>query len=283
MFLGCHVSVAGGLNNAFERAENVGCEAFQIFTQNQRQWKSTILTQEQKDGFRIMRKNSAFSLVPLTAHASYLINLCAQEDEKLSRSRQALIEELQRCDTLGLEYLVLHPGSHGGKGETWGIETISQSIMSVFSVYKPKVRLLLETIAGQGTGVGFRFEELSTILTQVAQPNAMGVCVDTCHIFAAGYDIRSGWDSVLNQMDNAFGLDSIKVFHLNDSIKPLGSRRDRHAPIGQGMIGAKSFKILMQETLFRKIPGILEVPGGDDVFAENIKWLKSKRDLAYRL
>ncbi len=215
---------------------------------------------------------------PLISHASYLINLCAQDEEKLHRSRQALKEELQRCDALGVEYLVVHPGSHGGKGETWGVETIARSIRAVLGEYEPKTRLLLETIAGQGTGVGYRFEELGAILAKVDRPVQTGVCVDTCHIFAAGYDIRSDWEVVLKEMDHAFGLETIKVFHLNDSMKPFASRKDRHAPIGKGMIGEKSFEILMREPVFKKIPGILEVPGGDDVFAENIKWLKTKRE-----
>ncbi len=283
MLIGCHVSVAGGLPLAFNRARMLGCESFQIFTQNQRQRKSTRFSAEEIELFSDARRAAHYMNAPLVSHASYLINLCAQDENKLQRSRQALKEELQRCDALGVEYLVVHPGSHGGKGDAWGIETIIQSIQTVLREYEPKVRLLLETIAGQGTGVGYRFEELEAILRGIARPAETGLCVDTCHIFAAGYDIRSGWDFVLKEMDRTFGLDAIKVFHLNDSMKPFASRKDRHAPVGQGMIGEKSFEMLMQESVFKKIPGILEVPGGDDVFAENIKWLKAKRESAYRL
>ena len=283
MLIGCHVSVAGGLHLAFTRAQALGCETAQIFTQNQRQWRATRFSAEQIELFRDERQAARYGGSPLVSHASYLINLCAQEDEKLHRSRQALKEELQRCDALGIEYLVVHPGSHGGKGNAWGIDRIARSIQSVFNEYQPKVCLLLETIAGQGTGVGYRFEELAAILDAVDRPEGTGVCVDTCHIFAAGYDIRQGWDPVLKEMVSTFGLEAIKVFHLNDSMKPFASRKDRHAPIGQGMIGGKSFEILMQDTFFKKIPGILEVPGGDDVVAENIKWLQSKREMAYRL
>jgi deoxyribonuclease-4 len=221
--------------------------------------------------------------MPLIAHASYLINLCAQEPEKLEKSRRAFLEELKRCDLLGISGLVIHPGAHGGKGEEWGIAAIADSLNYALDLFSPQVQILLETTAGQGTVIGSRFEQLKRIIDLVVPESNVGVCADTCHIFAAGYDIRSkeGWTDTLQRMDDSFGLDQVAVFHLNDSKKDFDSHRDRHAPIGEGFIGAKSFEILMQMERFKEIPGILEVPGGDAVFMENIKLLKRMRGSEY--
>jgi len=277
MIIGCHISIAGGLPLVFGRAERLGCETFQLFTQNQRQWKSVEYDKKIVASFRHERQESAYRDVPLTSHASYLINLCATDLDKRQRSRMALLDELNRCAVLKIDNLVLHPGSHGGNGEDWGIETIAQSINYVLDQTSAQVRLLLETTAGQGNGIGHRFEHLAEIFKRVKQNKRLGICVDTCHIFAAGYDIRTykGWEQTLKAMQANFGLERIGVIHLNDSLKPFASRRDRHAAIGRGEIGIESFKILAEEAAFKKIPGILEVPGGDAVYAENIKLLKA--------
>ncbi len=279
MKIGCHVSISGGIQNTFERADSLGCESLQIFTQNQRQWKSVEYDQSTLQNFHSERKQHHFDGVPIIAHASYLINLCAQEPEKLEKSRRAFIEELKRCDQLGIAGLVIHPGAHGGNGEEWGIAAIADSINYALDVYNPQVQILLETTAGQGTGIGSRFAHLKKIMELVILKPKMGICVDTCHIFAAGYDIRSeeSWADTLQKMDDSFGLEQVAAFHLNDSKKEFNSHRDRHAPIAEGYIGAESFEILMQMERFKEIPGILEVPGGDAVFMENIKRLKNMR------
>ena len=279
MKIGCHVSISGGIQYAFERADSLGCESFQIFTQNQRQWKSIEYDENTLQEFFSERKQHQFDRIPVIAHASYLINLCAQEPEKLEKSRRAFLEELNRCDQLGIAGLVIHPGAHGGKGEDWGIAAIADSINYALDIYSPQVQILLETTAGQGTGIGSRFEHFKQIMDLTVSESKVGVCVDTCHIFAAGYDIRSkeGWVETLQRMDDSFGLEQVAVFHLNDSKKEFDSRRDRHAPVGEGFIGAESFEILMKMERFKEIPGILEVPGGDAVFMKNIKLLKEMR------
>lgn len=279
MKIGCHVSVAGGVPFAFERAYSLQCEALQIFTQNQRQWKSVEYDTETLEAFHRQREHYHFNDTPLTAHASYLINLCAREPEKLEKSRKAFLEELKRCDRLAISNLVIHPGAHGGKGEAWGIAAIADSLNWALDAYAPKVRILLETTAGQGTGIGSRFEHLRQIIDLSAQQAKLAVCVDTCHIFAAGYDIRTAeaWSKTLKIMEDSFEPERIAAFHLNDSKKEFNSRRDRHAPIGEGYIGRESFEILMRMERFRALPGILEVPGGDAVFMENIALLKKMR------
>ncbi len=279
MKIGCHVSIAGKIWQCFERAEAVGSETFQIFTQNQRQWKSVHYTREDIEQFHQLRKQSIYRDAPIVAHASYLINLCADDSEKLQRSRQAFADELERCDALGIDYLVIHPGSHGGKGEAWGIATIAETLNLTFEKYQPNVQVLLETTAGQGNNLGYRFEQLHAIIQQTERKDHLAVCVDTCHIWAAGYGLENeqAVDETLHAFDDILGLDQLKVWHFNDSQKEKGSRRDRHAPIGEGLIGLDAFAYLMNHPAFGEHPAILEIPGGDEKFKENIALLKSVR------
>ena len=279
MKIGCHVSIAGKIWQCFERAESVGSEVFQIFTQNQRQWKSVQYAQEDIDRFCRLRSQSIYKDVPLVAHASYLINLCANDPEKLQRSRQAFVEELKRCDTLGINYLVIHPGSHGGKGESWGIAMVAESLNWALNTYQPNVRILLETTAGQGNNLGYRFEQLQAMIQQTELKERVAVCVDTCHIFAAGYGLENeqAVDDTLRIFDEILGLQQLKAWHFNDSQKEKGSRRDRHAPIGEGLIGLDAFAYLMVHPMFKDHPAILEIPGGDEKFRENIALLKGVR------
>jgi len=279
MFFGCHVSISGGVDQAPQRASEVGAECFQIFTQNQRQWKSVVFSEQQKNDFQAARERYGYAKVPVVSHASYLINLCASEPDKLQRSRKALLEELLRCDALGIDYLVIHPGAHGGKGEEWGIQTIAESLQ-VLTQHSWKVRLLLETIAGQGSGVGYRLDHLAEIIARVDAPVKPGVCADTCHLFAAGYDLASvqGWQETLEIMERTVGLDNVPVWHLNDSLHPLGSRKDRHAAIGEGHIGREGFRHIINEPRLDHTAGILEIPGGSQIYAENIALLKKLRE-----
>ncbi|NOX90273.1 MAG: deoxyribonuclease IV [Calditrichaeota bacterium] len=279
MKVGCHVSIAGNIWECFERAESVKCEVFQIFTQNQRQWKSVQYSEDDVNRFRELRTKGKYKNVPLIAHASYLINLCAEDPEKLEKSRSAFVEELKRCDILGIEYLVIHPGSHGSKGEEWGVNAVAETLNLCMEQYMPKVQILLETTAGQGSNLGYKFEHLRDIIGLVNRSDGMGVCIDTCHIWAAGYplDDADSIETTLNEVREILGFNRVKVWHFNDSLKERGSKRDRHAPLGEGMIGLEAFSYLMNYDSFKEHPAILEIPGGTEKFAENIALLKSLR------
>jgi deoxyribonuclease-4 len=279
MRIGCHVSIAGKIWQCFERAEETGSEVFQIFTQNQRQWKSVQYAQEDVQTFHELRRNGPYHSVPLVAHASYLINLCASDEEKLAKSRQAFVDELKRCDLLGIDYLVIHPGSHGGNGEQWGMEKVAETLRWSLQQYTPKVQILLETTAGQGSNLGYRFEQLQSIIEQTQADDKINVCVDTCHIWAAGYGLETpqAVDETLNAFERIIGLERLKVWHFNDAKVEKGSKKDRHAPIGEGTIGLEAFSYLMNHPYFADHPAILEIPGGMEKFKENIALLKSVR------
>ncbi len=279
MKIGCHVSIAQNIWACFERAQSVDSEVFQIFTQNQRQWKSVHYSKEDLAKFHELRQQSPYKDQPIVAHASYLINLCAEDEEKLSRSREAFVEELKRCDLLGIDYLVIHPGSFGGQSLEWGIEKVAETLNLAIDVYNPKVQILLETTAGQGNNLGYRFEQLQTIREKVNLKESIAFCVDTCHIFAAGYELESldGLESTLEIANQILNLDLIKVWHFNDSLHERGSRRDRHAAIGEGKIGLTAFEYLVNYNPFENTPAILEIPGGMEKYAENIELLKGLR------
>jgi len=279
MLIGCHVSISENIALAVDRAVETGCESFQLFTQNQRQWRSVKYSDKDIEIFKSKRAEAGFTKVPIVSHASYLINMCASKEENLVKSRRALFEELQRCDQLGIEYLVIHPGSHGGNGEEWGIAAIGETINLTLQQYKPAVKILLETTAGQGHSIGYNFEQLAAIIEQIEQKETMGVCLDTCHIFATGYDVEDemGWQETIKKIEQTFGMDNLKAVHLNDSMKEKGSRRDRHERIGKGFIGQKCFEVLVNLPEFENVPGLLEVPGGMDAFAEDISRLKGIR------
>ena len=279
MKIGCHISIQGGIENSFQRAHELGCESFQIFTQNQRQWISKMYNDEEIASFRKAGNSFGFESSNIISHASYLINLCASESDKLDKSRQAFLEELKRCDALGISGVVIHPGAHSGKGEEWGIRTIAESLNVILKFYIPKVNILLETIAGQGTGIGYTFKQLAAIRDQVQNRDAIGFCLDTCHLFSAGYLICNDdeWHEVIQQIKTTIGVENVKAIHLNDCKYECGSKKDRHAAIGEGFIGIEGFKSLINRYEFKDIPAILEVPGGDDVFRDNISLLKAMR------
>lgn len=279
MKIGCHISIQGGIENSYQRASELGCETFQIFTQNQRQWISKTYSDEKITTFKRVKNIYGYENTEILSHASYLINLCANETNKLDRSRQAFLEELKRCDALGISGVVIHPGAHGGNGEEWGIETIAESLNVILKSYIPETKILLETIAGQGTGIGYTFEQLATIRNHVQKKDAIGFCLDTCHIFSAGYSIRNEreWEIVLNEVNETIGIKNLKAIHLNDCKYKCGSKKDRHEAIGDGYIGLDGFRSLVNRNEFQPIPAILEIPGGDDVFRDNIALLKALR------
>ncbi|MGW8160918.1 MAG: deoxyribonuclease IV [Desulfobulbales bacterium] len=278
-FLGAHESIAGGLHLAFEHIMSVGGESLQIFTRNQRQWHSAPLTAEEVTLFQ--EKWEEAGNMPVASHASYLINLGSSQSKQAEKSVNAFAAEVQRCDSLGISWVVIHPGSHTGAGIESGLENVVSHLDKVFELAggKSKVTVLLETTAGQGTGLGSRFEELAWIINASQFSDRLGVCLDTCHIFAAGYDIRTktAYAKTMTEFDRTVGLDRIHFLHLNDSRKALGSRVDRHEHIGKGAIGRNGFRLLLNDRRFAHHPMTLETPKGKDLNEdrENLKLLRS--------
>ncbi|MCL4512689.1 MAG: deoxyribonuclease IV [Candidatus Eremiobacteraeota bacterium] len=266
--IGSHILISEGLDKAVYHAEKLGCTAIQIFTKSSSQWNAKKLTDEQKAGFLEARQKTGIS-VPL-AHASYLINLASPEPEQWNRSVEALFQEVDRCQFLKIPHLVLHPGSHKGAGVKEGILRTAEGINRLHEHQKKNgTVILLECTAGQGTSIGSKFGELADILNEISDQTKIGICLDTCHLFAAGYDIRTkeSFSNLFNQFDQILGIEKIKAFHLNDSQKELGSHVDRHAHIGKGKIGLEGFQYLLNDPRFKKIPMILETPKGtDDTF-----------------
>ncbi|WP_028585922.1 deoxyribonuclease IV [Desulfogranum mediterraneum] len=266
--LGAHESVAGGLQLAFERIKGVGGEALQIFTRNQRQWQAAAISDEEVLLFQEARARAG--MMPVASHASYLINLATPDPVKAARSCRALADELERCRRLGIESVVLHPGSHGGAGVEAGLEQVAVNLdgaLELAGAATGEVRLLLETTAGQGTGLGSSFAELGWLLANSRYRDRLGICVDTCHIFAAGYDLRDkcSYEQTFAALDEQVGLEQVCFFHLNDSKKACASRVDRHEHIGKGCIGLEGFRLLVNDSRFRRHPMTLETPKGKDL------------------
>ncbi len=260
--LGAHVSVAGGLDKAFPRAIESGCTALQIFTKNANRWQVKPITEEEACAFRQAWQESGIG--PVMAHDAYLINLASPKDGVWEKSKNALCDELTRCAQLGMTDLVMHPGAHLGTGEKAGLERIRAAFHEILAETPPEVRLLLENTAGQGSYFGGDFAHLASLLEGFDEKR-FGVCFDTCHAHAAGYDLstEAGYEKTMAEFDRLVGLEQIKAFHLNDSLKPCGSKVDRHAHIGQGTIGRAGFACLMQDQRFVAIPMVLETPKGD--------------------
>ncbi len=275
--LGAHESVSGGLHLAFDRIVDVGGEALQIFTRNQRQWKTAPLKEDEIVLFKERwQKTPEMEVV---SHGSYLINLASSDPTHQEKARAALVAELERCMILGIEKVVLHPGSHGGDGVERGLEQVITALDAVFHRAKSDSRILIETTAGQGTGLGADFEEIAAILSGSRFTKRLGVCFDTCHVFAAGYDLRDSraYEKTMAKFDSAIGCDRIEFFHLNDSKKELGSRRDRHEHIGAGFIGIEGFRALLNDNRFVNHSMTLETPKGKDLKEDrqNLKLLRS--------
>jgi deoxyribonuclease IV len=276
--LGAHTSIQGGVAESIPLAEKLKFTAMQIFTKNNNRWFAKPLNESEITLFKSRLKNSNIKFV--VAHDCYLINLCAKDKEILTKSRTAFIDELERCEVLGIPYLNFHPGSHGGAGEDVGIKLIAESLNIANSKTKGyKVSSMLEATAGQGTAIGYKFEQLRKIIDLVDDKKRMTVCIDTAHIFAAGYDIKDekNYKKVIKEFDNIIGLERLKCFHINDSKKELGSRVDRHEHIDKGFIGKEGFKNIMNDKRLEKVPKILETPKGkghlEDI--ENLKVLRS--------
>jgi deoxyribonuclease-4 len=262
---GAHLSIAGGLYKAAEAAAALGCQTVQLFTKNASQWVARPLADEDVRAFKKAVK--AAKLKFATAHDSYLINLAAPDDGLYQKSIAALTDELERAEALGLSYLVSHPGAHTGSGEEAGVARVVAGLDEVHARCPGfKARIQLETTAGSGTTLGGRFEHLAAMIDRVKDPTRLGVCLDTCHVFAAGYPLADGHDysALFEAFDDQIGLSRLELFHVNDSEKPLGSRVDRHAGLGLGRIGLGAFRRLVTDPRFANRPMILETPKEDD-------------------
>ena len=261
MILGAHLSIAGGLEQALIKAGRYGFEAVALFLRNQRQWAAPPLSEQTVEVFRRLRRE--LNIRAVVAHGSYLLNL-AGEGEVCRRSMDAMVDDLDRCRRLGIEDLVIHPGSC--QDEQVGLERISRAVRELLERSARPVRVVLETTAGQGSCVGWRFEHLAEMIRRSGGSARVGVCIDTAHIFAAGYDIRSAeaYEQTMTQFERIVGLERLRVVHVNDSTRELGSRVDRHAHIGRGRIGLGGFRCLVNDPRLARVPLILETPKGED-------------------
>jgi len=274
VLIGAHTSAQGGAYNALLQGAAIGATTIQLFTRNQKQWASKPLTDEEIGLFK--ETLAMTGLQKIMSHDSYLINLGATDPEILQKSRQAFKEELIRCQQLGISFLNFHPGAAGTQTTEQCLQKICESLSTVEDLAEQgHTRLLLETTAGQGTSVGHIFEHLAYIIDAVHTKVPIGVCIDTCHLFVAGYDVRTkqAWDETLKAFDRIIGLKHLYAFHVNDSVKPFGSRADRHASLGKGEIGMEGFRAMMQHPALREVPKYLETPD-PELWKEEIQLLR---------
>ena len=275
--IGAHVSIAGGLEKAFSRGEEHFCEAIQIFTKNQLQWRSAPLSQGRADRFQ--RAWSESSVVDVVTHSSYLINLAAVDDTG-EKSVAALEDEIERCDLLGIEDLVLHPGASKGQDKEESLDLVAKRLEGALrrTAHK-RVNILLETMPGQGSQLGADLKDFSSIFEALNWDPRLALCLDTCHLFAAGYDFRTegGYERLLSQVDSAVGLDRVRCWHLNDSIHPLGRRLDRHAHIGDGELGYTPFSLIVTDSLWEHTPCIIETPPTGAGYGRDLALLRKLR------
>jgi deoxyribonuclease-4 len=276
--LGAHMSIAGGVGNAFIEGKKVDCDAIQIFTKSSRQSASKPYTKEEIELFHTNRKETGIGAV--VAHDSYLLNIGSPDGALRARSVAAFIDELERCEVLGVTNLIAHPGSHVGAGELDGIKTIAKSLDEVHKACPGYgVKVTLEITAGQGSNLGYRFEQIGNMIDATKESDQLRVCFDTEHAFAAGYDIRTrdGYERTFSEFDEVIGIERLAAFHLNDSKKEFNSRVDRHEHIGKGFIGVEAFRMLMNDKRFWGLPMCLETPKGQDLKEDrdNLELLRS--------
>jgi deoxyribonuclease-4 len=278
--LGSHMSIAGGLDRAPLRGKQVGCDTIQVFTKSNRQWRAKRISDQEVEAFKA--NLAATGIGPVVAHDCYLVNLAAPRRAVWKKSVAAFRVELERAERLGIPYLVAHPGSHAGAGEAEGMRRVAEALnVQHAALPGARVRILLETTAGQGSSLGYRFEQLAAILAGVDQADRVGICLDTCHVFAAGYDIRTpdGYRKTVEDLDACLGLERLQAIHLNDSKGGLGSRVDRHEHIGEGRLGLAPFRRLLNDPALRGVPMILETPKDDDFVAADRRNLARLRRL----
>ncbi len=279
MLFGAHESIAGGVYNAIERGHKATCDTIQMFNKSNNQWRARKLETDEID--RFFKAIETTGVTAATSHTSYLINVASPDKALNRKSFESLKEEMERCRLLRIPNLVLHPGSHVGSGEETGLDLVAENINRLFDeLHDNTVTLLLETTAGQGSNLGYTFEQLAYLIERTEDKEHVGVCLDTCHIFAAGYPLIDPADyrKTMKQFDNTIGLDRLRIIHMNDSVKEFGSRRDRHEHIGKGHIGLDGFRNFVNDKRLEKVPMILETHKGDDL-AEDIENLSVLRGL----
>lgn len=276
ILVGSHISAAGGLYKAVERGQSIGCTAMQIFSKSNRTWFDKKISDQDAQAFKDAFKVS--TIEEIVVHAGYLINVGSNKEQTATLSTNALFDEVERCEQLGLKYLVLHPGSHTGAGVEACSKQIAQNLDYVIEKSQGTVKILLETMAGQGTNMGSSFEELAQIRALSAHKKNIGYCLDTCHIFSAGYDIstQDGYNQVITSFDDILGLEHLYAIHVNDSQTACGSRKDRHAPLGEGSIPLATFGLMMNDKRLASVPKILETPSDPamQLWAKEIQMLK---------
>lgn len=279
MPFGAHMSISGGVGKSFARGASIGIEAMQIFAKNDRQWQAKPYAEADIAFYKAEAERTGIG--PVIVHDSYLINLASPDDALWEKSIAAFADELERCAVLGIQYLVTHPGAHMRTGEDVGIARQVEAMNRLFEQgVGGDVMVLLETTAGQGTVLGWRFDQLARMIEGVRLNQRIGVCVDTCHILAAGYDIRTpeAYDATMQDFARTVGLDRIKALHLNDSQKELGSRVDRHTHIGHGFVGLEGFRLIVNDPRLQHLPMVIETPKNDDM-AEDVQNLTLLRSL----
>jgi deoxyribonuclease-4 len=282
--LGAHMSIAGGVDKALLEGKKVDCDVIQIFTKSSRQWAAQPYTKEELQSFLQNKKETG--IVTVVAHDSYLLNLGSPDEGLRKKSVRAFIDEMERCETLSIPYLIAHPGAHMGVGEEGGIKTVARSLDEIHAACSGhNVKITLEITAGQGSNLGYRFEQIRNMLDATKESDRLKVCFDTEHAFAAGYDIRTkeGYERTFSEFDGMIGLNLLAAFHLNDSKKEFHSRVDRHEHIGKGYIGLEAFRLLMNDQRFWGIPMCLETPKGPDLKEdrENLTLLRSLIESRY--
>ncbi|MBU2652634.1 MAG: deoxyribonuclease IV [Bacteroidetes bacterium] len=282
MLFGAHESIAGGVFNAIERGQQATCDTIQMFNKSSNQWRAKPLADDEITKFFDMIKSTGVTVS--VSHTSYLINIASPDPDLGRKSCDALKVEMERCNTLKIPNLVFHPGSHVGSGEEVGIQKIGENVNRLFDELPDNtVTLLFETTAGQGSNLGYTFEQLAQMIDLVDNKTQVGVCLDTCHVFAAGYHLSdpAEYKKTMKSFDSTIGLDRLRIIHMNDSKKEFGSKRDRHEHIGQGMIGIEAFRNIVNDKKLKDVPKILETPKGDDL-KEDIENLKLLRSLVRR-
>ena len=273
--LGSNVPTIGGFHTGFKWGDKWGCEVIQIYITLSRRWNVSALTKEEISKFKMAWQES--SVKEVVAHVPYLVNLASPDKKLYQKSIERLLTEISRAIKFGVSLLVLHPGSYGNSKKEEGIKRVIEALNSVLQEIDFPGKILLETMAGQGTTVGSRFEELALILEKVKRPESLGICLDTGHLFMAGYDIRGyeGYQKILNEFDRIIGIEKIKAIHLNDSKTGLESRSDRHACIGEGKLGLQVFHAILRDEKFKGIPKILEIPERDTKSKDNLELLRN--------
>lgn len=276
--LGAHISIAGGISKAPLRGAELGCDAIQLFVKNNLQWTGPAFSESEIAKFKTNLQQTHIKIA--FAHACYLINIATPDEMIYKKSCNCLLQEYICCEMLGLKYIIVHPGSHHGAGEKFGLRRVAQALNWIFAHRLPKnVKILLESTSGQGDNIGYCFSHLREILNSINYPIGVGICLDTCHLFSAGYDLRTAakYEQTLTDFDNTVGLKHLYVIHLNDSKYPLGSRRDRHEHIGNGKLGIEPFRYLLNDSKLQHLPMIIETPKeqGNKMDLRNLNLLRS--------